>query len=232
MLGAAKKSINEIGERLKKQALFMASIVGFLWVIEIVDSLAPFDFESLGIRPRQFLGLVGILFAPFLHDGVGHLAGNSIGLFFFGWIILLGGTQSFLRVTALIAVIAGMGTWLFGASRSIHIGASGIVFGYMAFLLLRGFFEKSLRWVMVALIVAFVIYGFVDLGFNSTAENNNGAVNISWSGHLSGFAGGIIAAWIFYYRPRNSPYAQTQITRKPAPSPVVSAILAWFSKRH
>lgn len=160
------------------------------------------------------------------------MTGNSIALFFFGWVILLGGTHSFLRVTALIAIIAGMGTWMFGASNSIHIGASGIAFGYMAFLLLRGFFEKSLRWVMVALMVAFVIYGFVDLGFSSTTENDNRVVNISWSGHLSGFAGGIIAAWIFYYRPRNSPSAQTQIAKKPLPSPIVSAIIAWFSKRH
>ncbi|MDA0813851.1 MAG: rhomboid family intramembrane serine protease [Verrucomicrobia bacterium] len=232
MLGAAKKSINEIGERLKMQALIMAGIVACIWMVEIIDSLAPFDFESLGIRPRQLLGMVGIVFAPFLHDSIGHLAGNSIGLFFFGWVILLGGTPSFIRVTALIAIIAGMGTWVFGAGNSIHIGASGIVFGYMAFLLLRGFFEKSLRWVIVALIVAFVIYGFVDLGLSSTAENDNGAVNISWSGHLSGFAGGIIAAWIFYYRPRNFPYAQKQIAKKPTPSPIVSAILTWFSKRH
>jgi membrane associated rhomboid family serine protease len=230
MLGAAKKSLNEIGERLKKQALFMGGVVASLWVIEIIDSLAPFDFESLGIRPRKLLGLVGILFAPFLHDGLRHLTGNSIGLFFFGWVVLLGGTQSFLRVTALIAIIAGMGTWMFGASNSIHIGASGIVFGYMAFLLLRGFFEKSLRWVMVALIVAFVIYGFVDLGFSSTTKNGNGAVNISWSGHLSGFAGGIIAAWIFYYRPRNLSSSQLPITTRPTPSPIVSTILAWFSK--
>lgn len=229
MLGAAKKSINEIGEKLKKQALFMAGIVVSLWIIEIVDCIIPPDLESLGIRPRQPLGLIGIVCAPFLHDGFLHLIGNSVALFCLGWVVLLGGMQSFLRVTALVAVVAGLGTWLFGAAGSIHIGASGVVYGYMAFLLLRGFFEKSLRWVVVALLVGFTLYGFVDFSVGGEAADINGAARISWSGHLSGFVGGILAAWLFYYRPRNLTPTSVQVS-SPAPSSIRNAILAWLMK--
>ena len=217
----------------RQMTKFWGTLFGINFVLGVATGITM-EFQ-FGMNWSYYSHYVGDIFgAPLAIEGLMafFLEATFVGLFFFGWVILLGGTQSFIRVTALIAIIAGMGTWMFGASNSIHIGASGIVFGYMAFLLLRGFFEKSLRWVMVALIVAFVIYGFVDLGFSSSAENDNGAVNISWSGHLSGFAGGIIPAWIFYYRPRNSPYAQKQITKKPTPSPIVSAILTWFSKRH
>ncbi|MGK0186951.1 MAG: membrane associated rhomboid family serine protease [Verrucomicrobiales bacterium] len=230
MLGAAKKSIGEIGEKLKKQALFMAGIVVALWVIEIVDRIIPLDLESLGIRPRQLFGVIGIACAPFLHDGFLHLIGNSVALFCLGWVVLLGGMQSFLRVTALIALVSGFGTWLFGAANTVHIGVSGVIYGYMAFLLLRGFFEKSLRWVMVALIVGFTLYGFVDFSIGGNSSGGNGAANISWSGHLSGFIGGILAAWLFYYRPPNSLPPTIEPTSIPAAS-IRNSILSWFIKR-
>ena len=232
MLVTAKKSISEIGEKLKKQAVFMAGIVVLLWIIEILDRIVPLDIEALGIRPRSLIGLVGIPFAPLLHDGFFHLAGNSIALFTLGWVVLLGGMESFLRVTLLVAIVAGIGTWLFGAGNSIHIGASGVIYGYMAFLLLRGFFEKSLRWVMVALIVGFTLYGFVDFSIGSAPGHGNRATNISWSGHLFGFAGGILAAWLFYYRPNHpSVPHRINLTSKPI-APVRDSVLSWFTKRH
>lgn len=231
MLSAAKRSIGEIGEKLRRQAFFMAGIVLLLWGIEIVDRIIPPDLEALGIRPRQLLGLPGIVLAPFLHDGFPHLSGNSIALFTLGWVVLLGGMRAFLRVTALVAAVAGIGTWLFGSGGSIHIGASGVVYGYMAFLLLRGFFEKSLRWVMVAVIVGFTLYGFVDFGIGGGADAGNRATNISWSGHLFGFLGGILAAWLFHYLPRQAAARRFDIPARPV-APARGSVLSWFTKRH
>ena len=110
-------------------------------------------------------------------------------------------SQSESRVTVVVALCSGIGTWLFGGD-GVHIGSSGIIYGYFAFLLLRGFFEKSLRWVMVALIVGFTLYGMLDFTGGGNRE-------ISWCGHLFGFAGGALAAWLFFYRARESKPAGT-----------------------
>ena len=206
MFTQTKENLARMGIRLKQQALFMAGIVAVLWGIEIIDIIIPFELESLGIRPRKSLGLIGIVCAPFLHDGFMHLAGNSFMLFFLGWVVLWGGTPLFLRVTAVVALSSGLGTWALGGS-SIHIGSSGVIYGYLSFLLLRGFFEKSLRWVMVALIVGFTLYGMLDF-------TGGGDTGISWAGHIFGFAGGALAAWFFFYRPGQRPSLRD--TQKPA----------------
>jgi membrane associated rhomboid family serine protease len=195
MLSLAKESLTRMGETLKQQALFMAGIVAILWAVEIVDMILPFDFDSLGIRPRSIGGLIGIPLAPLLHGDFWHLFWNSLMLFFLGWVVLWGGRTLFFRVSGVAVLTSGLGTWLMGSDESIHIGSSGVIYGYLSFLLLRGFFEKSLRWVIVALIVGFTLYGMLDF-------TGGGDREISWSGHISGFAGGALAAWLFFYRPR------------------------------
>ncbi len=145
----------------------------------------------LGIRPRQLWGLVGIVCSPFLHRDFGHLIANTVPFMVLGWLILLQseiqGTSDFYAITLTIAVIGGLGTWLFGR-EAIHVGASGLVFGYIGFLLVGAYIGPTVITLGLALIV-FWIYGSQLWGMlpSSTEET------VSWEGHLFGFAGGIIA---------------------------------------
>ncbi len=171
----------------KLQIKTLLAIVAILWVIEAVD-LIFFGgaLNNLGIRPRTVSGLWGILFAPFLHGNFAHLLANTIPLVSLGWLIMLRKSGDLIPVTAISALVGGFGTWLIG-SPGVHIGASGVIFGYFGFLLLRGYFERSIGAIALSILVTF-LYGGIIWG---VLPNQPG---ISWEGHLCGFIGGAIAA--------------------------------------
>lgn len=166
----------------------LGSFIVTLWILELVDLLfLRGRLNRLGIRPRRFLGLRGILFAPLLHGNLGHLAANTIPLVVLGWLIMLNGLNTFLTVTAIAWVISGVGTWLLGGTNTNHIGASGLVFGYFGYLLLRGYFEQSASAITIA-IIAGVLYGSMIWGVLPIHQGK------SWQSHLFGFIGGGVAA--------------------------------------
>src|SRR5687767_3476386 len=106
-------------------------MLALMWGSEIVDLPLDGRLDRFGIRPRRLDGLDGVVFAPFLHGGFGHLIANTFPFLFLGGIIAGGSIARFVRVTLIVGLIGGVGTWLTGPSRSIHIGASGLVFGYL-----------------------------------------------------------------------------------------------------
>ncbi|MDX2243911.1 MAG: rhomboid family intramembrane serine protease [Leptolyngbyaceae cyanobacterium bins.302] len=159
-----------------------------LWILELIDSiLLGGRLNRLGIRPRRVIGLRGILFAPLLHGNLGHLAANTIPLVVLGWLIMLNGLNTFLTVTAIVWVISGVGTWLLGGHNTNHIGASGLVFGYFGYLLLRGYFDQSVSAITIAVLVG-LVYGSMIWGVLPIHQGK------SWQSHLFGFMGGGIAA--------------------------------------
>lgn len=165
-------------------------LVGFLcvlWVLEILDLFLRGALDRFGIRPRQVSGLLGILLAPLLHGNLGHLAANTGPLAILGMLILLDSLETWLIVTAVTWLVGGVGVWLLGRPRTNHLGASGLVFGYIGFLLLRGYFVQSPVAIAVALLVGF-LYGGALWGLLPLQQGR------SWSGHLFGFVGGAIAA--------------------------------------
>jgi membrane associated rhomboid family serine protease len=174
--------------------LVVVVAVGLMWAEEIVDLLPHTPFDGLGIRPRQLRGLVGIPLAPFLHDGFGHLVSNTIPFLVLGGIIAAAGTQRFVQVAVITGVVAGVGTWLTGPARTVHIGASGIVFGFLTYLLARGVFERRLAHFVVAALVL-LFYGSILWGLLPRP-------GVSWQGHLFGAVGGVLAAWIVHGRGR------------------------------
>jgi hypothetical protein len=105
-----------------------------MWAVETVDVFAG-DLDAHGIRPRDPAGLEGIATAPFLHAGFGHLLGNTLPFVVMGAVIALAGLARVAAVTAIVALVSGLGTWVVAASNTVHVGASGIVFGYAAYLL-------------------------------------------------------------------------------------------------
>ena len=106
-----------------------------------------------------------------------------------GWFVALAGTTALVEVTILVALFGGAGTWLIGRSGSVHVGASGVVFGYLGYLLGRGLFERSLGSILVSLVVG-VLYGGLVWGVLPTRPG------VSWEGHLCGFLAGVLAAWL------------------------------------
>ncbi|MEQ8755049.1 MAG: rhomboid family intramembrane serine protease [Coleofasciculus sp. G1-WW12-02] len=184
-----------LAREVKTQATILGGLVAVMWGLELID-LIIFQgaLNRYGIFPRQIIGLRGILFAPFLHGGLGHLIANTIPFLTLGWFVMLQETSDFFIVTAITMVVSGLGVWLIGSSR-VHIGASGLVFGYLGFLLLRGYFQRNVPSILLSLIVGF-LYGGAIWGILPTVPG------VSWEGHLFGFMGGIIAARLLSERKR------------------------------
>lgn len=171
------------------QAKIIGGLIMTLWVLEIVDQLLlQHRLNRLGIVPRTQIGLRGILFAPLLHGTWNHLIANTLPFAVLGWFTLLRGVTEFAIATAVIWLVSGLGVWLFAAANTIHIGASGIVFGYFGFLLSRSYFEQDLLSAAVSVIVA-LLYGPLIWGILPSRRRG-----ISWQGHLFGFISGILTA--------------------------------------
>jgi membrane associated rhomboid family serine protease len=176
-------------------AQVIAVFVGLLYVVELVDTMLGNQLDAAGVRPRELEGLDGILFAPALHGGWGHLMANTVPLLVFGFLILLSGIGRWVAVTAVVWVVGGVGTWLTGGEQTIHLGASVLAFGWLVYLLVRGFFSRSASQVALGVILLF-LYGGVLWGVLP------GQPGVSWQGHLFGALGGVWAAWWFGGRDR------------------------------
>ncbi|MDJ0596427.1 MAG: rhomboid family intramembrane serine protease [Pleurocapsa sp. MO_226.B13] len=172
---------------MKEFKVLITSIVIF-WGIEIFDyAVFQGSLDRYGIQPRETAGLLGILFAPFLHGGFAHLMANTIPFISLGWLTMLQRERDFYIVSLISALVGGIGVWLFGAPNSVHIGASILIYGYLGFLLLRGYFQKNFPSIALSIFVAIVYGGLIWGVFPSQ-------MGISWQGHLFGFIGGAIAA--------------------------------------
>ncbi len=171
----------------------VAAMAALMWVLEILDAILGGDLDRHGIEPRDTHGLVGIVTAPFLHDGFGHLISNTIPFLMLGAIIAIGGALRVVAVTGIVALVGGLGTWLTGAGDSIHIGASGLVFGFAAYLLVRFLYSRNVLHLGAAVIVLLVWGSSLLIGFLPSP-------GISWQGHLFGAAGGVVAARVLHKR--------------------------------
>jgi membrane associated rhomboid family serine protease len=181
------------GPEWRTAGVWSAGFVGVLWLSEIVDTILGNRLDSEGIRPGSTDGLSGILFAPLLHGGFGHLIGNTVPLLVLGFLVLLSGVRQWAVVTAAVWLIGGFGTWLFGGEGTVHIGASGLVFGWLAYLVVRGFFTRQ-PWQILVGVAVFLVYGGALWGVLP------GQPGISWQGHLFGAVGGVVVAWLMSAR--------------------------------
>ncbi len=172
--------------RPARAAATVGVFVALLWGIETLDrTVFGGSLDDGGIVPRSVDGLDGILFAPLLHYGFGHLAANTVPLLVLGFLATAGGIGQFAAVTAVVWFLGGFLTWLTGAG--ITVGASGLIFGWLAFLLVRGFFARSGRQIVLA-VALFALYGGVLWGVLP------GTPGVSWQAHLFGALSGVLAA--------------------------------------
>ena len=165
----------------------VAAMVALMWVVEVVDALDSHDLDAYGIRPHHADRLIGIATAPFLHVSFGHLIANTVPFVALGFAIALGGAARVLAVTGIVMLVGGLGTWLIAPSNSLHIGASGVVFGYATYLISRGVFNRSALELAVGAVVA-AVWGSALLSGLLPQDG------ISWQGHLCGGIGGVVAA--------------------------------------
>src|SRR3954471_6874137 len=131
----------------RAQALVVvAGLVAVMWAVEVIDQVfSGADLEQYGIRPHNAPdGLLGIVSAPFLHAGFGHLIGNTVPFLVLGGMIALSGLARVVSATVIVALVGGLGVWLFAPTGTDHIGASGVVFGYASYLIARGVFSRNL----------------------------------------------------------------------------------------
>lgn len=189
----------------------LVAIVALMWAVEVVDSLDHHDLDQYGIKARVLDGLVGIVTGPFLHVSWDHLIANTVPFVCMGLAIALGGAARVLAVTAIVAFVGGLGTWLIAPDNSVTVGASGVVFGYASYLLTRGVFNRSLLELAIGLVVGVVWGGVLLTGFVPR-------YGISWQGHACGAIGGIVAAWLLARRAAHAGGAPTRAAGRPGPS--------------
>jgi membrane associated rhomboid family serine protease len=193
------------------------AFVALLYVVELWDSLTGHRLDENGIRPLETDGLMGIVFAPLLHANWEHLAANTVPALVLGFLMTLAGMARFIYATAIVWILGGIGTWLIGnigaptyrgmTIETNHIGASGLIFGWLTFLLVFGFFTRTVWQIVVGVVVLFV-YGGVLLGVLP------GTLGVSWQAHLCGAIAGVVAAYLL-----SSPERRARELRKSRSAP-------------
>ncbi|AFJ34339.1 rhomboid family intramembrane serine protease [Mycobacterium intracellulare subsp. chimaera] len=177
-------------------AATILTFVVLLYFVELIDQMTRHSLDANGIRPLELDGLWGIVFSPLLHASWEHLRANTVPLLVLGFLMTLAGLSRFVWATAIVWILGGLGTWLVGDVGSScgptdHIGASGLIFGWLAFLLVFGIFVRRVSNIVIGLVVMFA-YGGVLLGAMPVLGLCGG---VSWQAHLCGAIAGVVAAY-------------------------------------
>lgn len=180
---------DRLGPDRANAVLLVVAMIALMWVTEALDLLPGVSLDRYGIHPRDADGLPEIVSAPFLHVGFGHLISNTVPFAIMGAAIALGGLARVAIVTAVVALVSGLGTWLIAPADTVHLGASGLVFGYATYLVSRGVLTRRFVDLGVGALVV-VVWGI------GLAQGLLPQDHISWQAHLFGAIGGVCAASI------------------------------------
>jgi membrane associated rhomboid family serine protease len=172
-----------------KRVQVVLALVGVLVVIQVVNTFTGNSLVHHGIIPRTWDGLQGVVFAPLLHGSVRHLLSNIVPLAVLSWMVMSEGIERYLRVAVLICVISGLLVWAFGRP-SIHVGASGLIFGLWAYVLARAWYERGIVSVLIAILVVLTYSGLV-FGFIPVP-------GVSFESHLFGAFAGAVVGWLMH----------------------------------
>ena len=193
-----------------RKALFvMVAFLAILWLVQVVNVLDHYQLTyNYGIRPRELASLPDIASAPFLHVSWTHIESNSGPLFIFGFLAAYRGVVRFLGLTALVILVSGLAAWFFGAPHTIGVGASGVVFGYLGYILVRGFFDRHGTDIMIGAVMSLCFaYQFTVLLPHT---------GIGWQAHIGGLAAGVVGGWIFRDRSASASRKAAKAAARPA----------------
>ena len=188
--GSITKASRQVTRAATTQVVTLGTSLAALWGVFGVNTVLGGALLQFGIVPRTTDGLIGILVAPFLHANLNHLLSNTVSFALFGWMVMLRDRRHFLPVTLIAMLCSGIVTWTLGAPNSVHVGASGVIFGHFGFLLLSGWYARSFASIALSVLVG-VVWGGTVFGVLP------GTPGVSWQGHLGGFLGGVLAARVF-----------------------------------
>jgi len=182
----------------KKALWVMVGLLAVMWLIQIINSLDNYGIsKEFGIDAREPSSLPEIFSAPFLHFSWEHLEANSGPLFVFGFLAAYRGVKKWLAVTVLIVIASGLGVWFIAPSNAVTAGASGLVFGYFGYIIVRGLFDRHPIDIVIGLVMA-LCFAYQFSSLLPTDEQ------VSWQGHMFGFVGGIVGGWLFRERHRKA----------------------------
>jgi membrane associated rhomboid family serine protease len=174
--------------------VMMTAVLAVLWIIVGIDALLDHRLLHLGIKPRQLSGLPGIVLAPVLHANAGQLAALSIPLAVLGWLMLTSGLRYLSLVTAAVVLASGLIGWLAGPAHSVIVGASGVVLGWLGYLLALAVFGRKVLWIAVAVVVTTVFSGL----FNGLLPHVHR--HEFWGSQLASFAAGVLLGALLHRR--------------------------------
>ena len=200
-----------------RKALFvMVAFLAILWIVQVANALDHYQLTNdYGIRPRDLSSLPDILAAPFLHVSWTHIESNSGPLFIFGFLAAYRGVVRFLGLTAMVIVVSGLAAWFFGDPKTVGVGASGVVFGYLGYILVRGFFDRHGIDILIGAVMALCFaYQFTVLLPHA---------GIGWQAHIGGLVAGVVGGWLFRDRSARGP-ARKQ-ARAAAAAPATTAVV-------
>jgi membrane associated rhomboid family serine protease len=176
--------------RFRDALIVMGAFLAVLWILQVLNWADGYRLDSeFGILPEHVSRLPEIFTAPFLHFSWQHIEGNSVPLFVLGVLAAYRSIGRFLLVSLIVAVTSGMAVWLFQSSNELTVGASGLIFGYFGYVLIRGFFDRSLVDIVVGLVAGVLYWTILQVAIPGTP-------GVSWIGHLGGLVGGVLAAWV------------------------------------
>jgi len=172
----------------------MLAVAGVLWVVQLVNAGDNYALDRFGLRARHLAGLWGVVTEPFLHASYAHLLSNTAPLVLIGWVLMRSGVRNWAIVTAVVIVLGGLATWLVGPSDTVIVGASGMVFGWLGYLLARAFFARKFQWVVEAVLVLF-FFGTLLFGLLPNFQ-----AHVAWQAHVSGFVAGVATGAVMHPR--------------------------------
>jgi membrane associated rhomboid family serine protease len=176
--------------KFRDALIVMGAFLAVIWILQVVNWADGYRLDSeFGILPEHVSRLPDIFTAPFLHFSWQHIEGNSVPLFVLGVLAAYRSIGRFLLVSLIVAVTSGMAVWLFQASNELTVGASGLIFGYFGYVLVRGFFDRNFVDIGVGLVAGLLYWTILEVAIPGTP-------GVSWIGHVGGLVGGVLAAWI------------------------------------
>jgi len=194
--------------KFRDALIVMGAFLAVIWILQVVNWAVGYRLDSeFGILPEHASRLPEIFTAPFLHFSWQHIEGNSVPLFVLGVLAAYRSLVRFLFASLIIAVTSGIAVWLFQAGNELTVGASGLIFGYFGYVLVRGFFDRNILDIGVGLVAGALYWTILAVAIPGTP-------GVSWIGHVGGLVGGVLAAWLL----RTAVPPRKQV-RRTAPAP-------------
>lgn len=206
--------------KFRDAVIVMGAFLALIWALQVLNWADGYRLDlQYGIRPEHLGRLPDIFAAPFLHFSWQHIEGNSLPLFVLGVLAAYRSIARFLLVSLVVTVVSGVAVWLFQSPNTLTVGASGLIFGYFGYVLLRGFFDRNLIDIGVGLVAGALYWTILAVAIPGTP-------GVSWIGHLGGIAGGVLAAWMLRAAPplRRAPGRGKPVPAGPAPHPASKTV--------